>query len=268
MGLSFRPGTGVPGMAVRFVGDLQMQRGQGLAEQAFDALFARHGTEMGRRRSRFKSLPALALDPVPAHSTRMRHYQPRQDAFVKGDEPWDPKPKTRRCDHPGCQAEGLYRAPRSPNDLGSYYWFCLEHVQAYNRSWDFCKGMDVDAIENMVRADTTWQRPTWPLGRQEGCVIFDQGPGVAARDPFNLFQQGRARRQKPAQPALKGPEAKAMRELGLEPGYTEFALKRRYKELARKHHPDANNGDKAAEERFKSVTQAYKILLDRLKADR
>jgi hypothetical protein len=195
----------------------------------------------------------------------MRHYQPRQDAFVK-DRGESPHP--RRCDQPGCEGEGLYRAPRSPNELNNYYWFCLEHVQAYNRSWDYCKGMDIDAIENMVRADTTWQRPTWPLGRQEGGVIFDAGPGAAARDPFNLFSQpkGKARQQKPN--PLKGPEAKALKALNLEPGYTEFVLKRRYKELARQHHPDANNGAKDAEERFKTITEAYKILLDRLKPGR
>lgn len=195
----------------------------------------------------------------------MRHYQPRQDAFIRDP---DRQPQPRRCDHPECTAEGLYRAPRAPDDLHSYYWFCLQHVQAYNRSWDYCKGMDIDAIENMVRADTTWQRPTWPLGRQDGGAIFDTGPGAVARDPFNLFQQGKARTRTQPAPKLKVPEAKAMNTMGLEPGFTEFALKRRYKELARKHHPDANNGDKAAEERFKSVTEAYKILLDRLKQGR
>ncbi|CAA6605291.1 DnaJ-class molecular chaperone [Rhodospirillaceae bacterium LM-1] len=196
----------------------------------------------------------------------MRNYQPRQDAFVREK---DDSKKTRRCDHPACEGEGLYRAPRAPDDLSSYYWFCLEHVQAYNRSWDFCKGMGIDAIENMVRADTTWHRPTWPLGRQEGCVIFDLGPQAVAKDPFSLFQQtkGRARANPPPKKPM-GPEAKAMTLMGLEPGYTEFNLKRKYKQLARLHHPDANNGDKAAEERFKSVTEAYKILLDRLKAAR
>lgn len=195
----------------------------------------------------------------------MRNYQPRQEAFIHDR---DQTQRPRRCDHPECAAEGLYRAPRSPSELHSYYWFCLQHVQAYNRSWDYCKGMDIDAIENMVRADTTWQRPTWPLGRQDGGVIFDAGPGTAARDPFNLFRQDKGHRKSEPAHKPKGPEVKAMTVLGLEPGFTEFALKRRYKELARKHHPDANNGDKAAEERFKTVTEAYKILLDRLKPGR
>jgi len=40
------------------------------------------------------------------------------------------------------------------------------------------------------------------------------------------------------------------------------ALKTRYKELCKRHHPDANNGDKEAEERFKLIGQAYQTLMD------
>src|SRR4051812_18818447 len=37
-------------------------------------------------------------------------------------------------------------------------------------------------------------------------------------------------------------------------------IKKAYRKLARKHHPDANPGDSAAEERFKEVQQAYDVL--------
>ena len=39
-------------------------------------------------------------------------------------------------------------------------------------------------------------------------------------------------------------------------------LKRRYKQLAKKHHPDLHGGDKAAEERLKLINEAYTYLLD------
>lgn len=40
------------------------------------------------------------------------------------------------------------------------------------------------------------------------------------------------------------------------------AIKKAYRSLAKKHHPDANPGDKKAEERFKEIGQAYEILSD------
>ena len=39
-------------------------------------------------------------------------------------------------------------------------------------------------------------------------------------------------------------------------------LKRRYKQLAKKHHPDLHGGDKAAEERLKLINEAYTYLVD------
>ena len=48
--------------------------------------------------------------------------------------------------------------------------------------------------------------------------------------------------------------------MALEPPLTLEQLKRRYKELVKKHHPDANGGDRDAEERLKSINDAYTTL--------
>ncbi|WP_404325924.1 J domain-containing protein [Aerophototrophica crusticola] len=48
--------------------------------------------------------------------------------------------------------------------------------------------------------------------------------------------------------------------LGLDPGSDFATVKRRYRELAKKHHPDANGGSKQAEERLKTINQAYNTL--------
>jgi molecular chaperone DnaJ len=50
--------------------------------------------------------------------------------------------------------------------------------------------------------------------------------------------------------------------LGLGRGATLVEIKRSYRRLARKYHPDINPGDNAAEARFKEITRAYETLSD------
>jgi len=51
-------------------------------------------------------------------------------------------------------------------------------------------------------------------------------------------------------------------DLGVSPDADEAAIKRAYRKLARQYHPDVNPGDKAAEERFKVINEAYEALSD------
>jgi molecular chaperone DnaJ len=53
--------------------------------------------------------------------------------------------------------------------------------------------------------------------------------------------------------------------LGLQKGATEKEITRAYRKLAKQHHPDANAGNKDAEERFKEVSSAYDVLGDAAK---
>ena len=50
--------------------------------------------------------------------------------------------------------------------------------------------------------------------------------------------------------------------LGVDKGADDAAIKRAYRSLAKKYHPDLNPGDKAAEEKFKEVNEAYGVLSD------
>ncbi|MBV8911925.1 MAG: J domain-containing protein [Acetobacteraceae bacterium] len=177
-------------------------------------------------------------------NTRPRAYAP------------DPDAPGRTCDHPGCENAGEYRAPKSRTELNSYRWFCLEHVRAYNASWDYYKGMTPGQIEQQTRLDTGWQRPTWPLGSL-GRRGFDE---TDLRDPLHLLDTGRLRREQQRRANVPRELQEPVRTLGVEWPVSLDALKARYKELAKRHHPDANGGDRESEERLKLINLAYAAI--------
>jgi hypothetical protein len=116
--------------------------------------------------------------------------------------------------------------------------------------------MSEDEIEADIRADTVWRRPSWPFLKAlhrttfRGNPLFDDlgGPAEAPRSADEKRWAGTA-------------EGRALVVLELTPPVTVAVVKARYKMLVKKHHPDANGGDKAAEERFKQISEAYRIVL-------
>lgn len=181
-----------------------------------------------------------------------RHEALREALRLKGHDDGMPH---RPCAWPGCAAEALYRAPKSRDCLRDFQWFCLEHIREFNRSWNYFAGMSPEQIEAHRRADTTWHRPTWRFGTNTG--FADNW-----NDLFGLFTDGarqeRQRRPPPGRPRSKAEEM--MARLDLDAGFTLSELKRRYKHLAKQHHPDLHGGDKAAEERLKLINEAYTYL--------
>ena len=53
--------------------------------------------------------------------------------------------------------------------------------------------------------------------------------------------------------------------LGVSKNADENAIKKAYRKLAKKYHPDTNSGDADAEKKFKEVTEAYSVLSDKEK---
>jgi len=177
----------------------------------------------------------------------------------------------RHCDMPNCACAGEYRAPKARNRLNEYFWFCLDHVRAYNAQWDYYAGMSTVEIEAHLRADTLWHRPTWPLGGRQAKGPHDHNRQYNFRDPFGLFdelfEEGPAARASAEAGARSSqhhrpppPQARALALFDLSAPVSLTEVKARYKALVKQHHPDANGGDKAAEERLKLINEAYVIL--------
>ena len=183
---------------------------------------------------------------------------------------YEPQSTGKKCDFSGCSKEGCYRAPKD-RSLKNFYWFCLEHVQEYNKNWNFYDGMSPEQIEEQIRLDLVGHRPTWH--------VHDLYAN-AMKDPLDILGLARGRNKKPKNPNIDDFESKdaqihhphfatqenleAIHTLNLLPPITLESVKINYKKLALKYHPDKNNGSKEAEEIFKNITEAYHLLIKAL----
>ena len=172
----------------------------------------------------------------------------------------------RPCDHPNCLNEGEYRAPKDKS-LKEYFWFCWEHVREYNENWNYYADMKPEEIEEQIRRDTVWDRPSWNFAPRKGV----KPENVRIRDAFGLFEEDGEDapkfRSTPYSMSASPEIDSALRILDLSPPLTIEALKKRYKQLVKLYHPDITGGDKDAEERFKAVVEAYRILQKYLKGE-
>ncbi|MFA6205179.1 J domain-containing protein [Methylocystis rosea] len=167
-----------------------------------------------------------------------------------------------RCDSPGCEAEGVHRAPMGRLREGQYLCFCLEHVREYNATYNYFNGMDDASVARYMKDATVGHRPTWSMGTKRGQAGFREDTMTAA-DPLGVYRQ-RFRRPHPAA-ARRAPQhspvtIRAFVAMGLEETADAVAIRARYKELVKRHHPDANGGDRSREEKLREIIHAYKTL--------
>jgi DnaJ-domain-containing protein 1 len=133
--------------------------------------------------------------------------------------------------------------------------------------------MSETEIEQECRADATWQRPSWPLGTV-GAVLsgaasgFQQKrshqtpSGQSFQDPFDLFNDGSSCSHFFSQSRFssQSAEGKALCLFGLSFPFSQNELRKGYRDLVKKHHPDANGGSLEAEETIKRINEAYEVL--------
>jgi hypothetical protein len=193
--------------------------------------------------------------------------KPDQDRRLKAELP--------ACQWPRCDAPATHRAPKGRLRANEYWQFCLEHVREYNNSYNFFAGMSDDAIAKYQKEDLTGHRPTWKMGsiggvggrrrsRRRGDADFGAS-GFDADDPFSLFGALGGNRDGQARPAAEGrkilnAQRRALDTLGLEADAKRVDIKARFKVLVKRHHPDANGGDRTSEDRLREIIQAYNYL--------
>ena len=183
--------------------------------------------------------------------------------IVKNNLSWESKRPVCTCDHDLCTELGEYKAPKSRLQLNEYYLFCLKHVTAYNKSWDFYKGLNVDQIELSIRKDAIWDRPSWPLKGNPNNIISQLKEFF--NNDYSLFEKEKDfqnfLKNKTLEEKLSIEECKSLKILELSLPISLEKIKKKYKKLVKIFHPDVNDNNKKAENHFKEINEAYKILL-------
>ena len=176
------------------------------------------------------------------------------------------------CEWPGCVGAATHRAPKGRTKEQEYWRFCLDHVREYNHSYNFFSGMSDAAVASFQKDALTGHRPTWKLGSLGGKRskkpmsnrFFSEYGG--ADDPFDLFRDFGAARPRAGSRADKERRAvhnaarQAFHALGLDIDAEKIEIKARFKELVKRHHPDANGGDRGFEDKLREIIAAYNFL--------
>ena len=170
------------------------------------------------------------------------------------------KKEEKLCDYPGCTAKAEFRAPKSREYVNQYYWFCLNHVREYNKKWNYYEGLDSGEIEEHLRFDQTWRRPTWPLGgkgRDELKLrkkVHDFFFKDTVREKSEKFEK------KFMHADMSFAEKKAFEYLDVSPELAMSVIKKKYRDLVKKHHPDKHGGKEDKVEMLKKINLAFAIV--------
>lgn len=189
---------------------------------------------------------------------------PKLDLFdsirVKSKKKEAQKPIEHGCDHEGCTKKGQFRAPKGRDREKEYFFFCDIHVKEYNAKYNYFVGLGDDDIRTFQKDAFTGHRPTWTMGVKKGKIAPE------TLDPFKLFSDTPFKDK--ARPTPEEEEnarvgllsRKAFDALGLRATASGEEVKARFKELAKRYHPDSNGGDRSKEEELRTIMQAYKQL--------
>ena len=163
----------------------------------------------------------------------------------------------RACEHAGCEEVGQYRAPKSPDILDDYYWFCKDHVREYNLKWNFFNGSTEEEFEAQMEKDRVWDRPTKPFKPSEEQRAWAR---LGVDDPHQVL--GANATQNPGKGItgsrkLPPTERRAIDILEAKDFWTKAEIRKQYKSLVKDLHPDMNGGNRQDEDRLQEVVWAW-----------
>mgnify|MGYP001472835939 FL=1 len=160
------------------------------------------------------------------------------------------------CDWGKCKEVGLYKAPVEKDNSKKFRLLCLEHIKEFNKSWNYFADMSDREIENFVKSDLTWHKPTKSFGSSEN--FFKMLWVNALDDKSNIFKNSIFKDFKKSK--LSDRDKDALKILGLKSDTNWSDIQKKFKTLVKKYHPDKNQGSKKYEDILKKITLAYSQL--------
>ena len=161
------------------------------------------------------------------------------------------------CEWKNCKENGKFKAPLEKDNSKNYKWLCERHIKLFNKNWNYFEGMSQQEIENFVKSDLTWHRPTQKFGSSDN--FFNILWNNALSDKFNLFKEEKIfNNLKDRKLSEKDKDAFKIMELKFDADWS--SIQKKFKTLVKKFHPDRNSGNKQFEDKLKKVTLAYSHL--------
>lgn len=168
---------------------------------------------------------------------------------------------TRDCEHPGCNERGQYRAPKSPDSLEEFLWFCKTHVREYNLKWSFFESATEAEIAAQQSRDNVGERETKPMGNRSDEARAWSRLGVD--DPHQVLGGNATRNPgKSITGTRKLPptERRAIEILEAKDHWAKKEVRKAYKSLIKVLHPDMNGGNREHEEQLQEVVWAWEQI--------
>tara|TARA_B100000989_G_scaffold290344_1_gene263389 strand:+ start:15426 stop:15941 length:516 start_codon:yes stop_codon:yes gene_type:complete len=161
------------------------------------------------------------------------------------------------CDWNNCNEHGEFKAPVEKDNSKKYRLLCLKHIKEFNKKWNYFENMSEDEINNFIKADMTWHKPTQNFSAQDNFfkVLWNNtlNEGIKKNLSSNEYN-------KLGNFIFSDKDIKAFEILGLSASINWYKIREKFKKLVKKFHPDMNSGNKKFEEKLKIITLAYTQL--------
>ena len=161
------------------------------------------------------------------------------------------------CEWSNCKEDGKFKAPTERDNIKNFKLLCKTHIKLFNKSWNYFDGMNQSEIEDFLKSDITWHRPTQKFGSSDN--FFNILWNNALNDKFNFFKQEKNTHSL-NEKKLSEKDIDAFKIMGLELNASWPIIQKKFKTLVKKFHPDKNSGNKQFEDKLKKITLAYSHL--------